>query len=162
MYLVNVFLVIEDEGEKDNIDEETKTFQNEFPNLFSRNGKITNHDLKIKPNAMISQQKVRRIPIQMQKAVDAEIKRLLKDGHIEKVNDIKEDVFIQPTVMINGLVSENDPALQLEEDDFSPDVISTVLIRERTCGTKFDGTFKKKKCKVVGESSHTITMVPNR
>ena len=46
MYLVNVFLVIEDEGEKDNIDEETKTFQNEFPNLFSRNGKITNHDLK--------------------------------------------------------------------------------------------------------------------
>ena len=30
----------------------------------------------------------------MQKAVDAEIKPLLKDGHIENVNDIKEEVFI--------------------------------------------------------------------
>ena len=31
------------------------------------------------------------------KSVDAERKRLLKDSHIEKVNDIKDDVFIQPT-----------------------------------------------------------------
>ena len=35
----------------------------------------------------------------MQKAVDAEIKRLLKDGHIEKVDEIKDDVFIQLTVI---------------------------------------------------------------
>ena len=26
------------------------------------------------------------------------MKRLLKDGHIEKINENKEDVFIQPTV----------------------------------------------------------------
>ena len=32
--------------------------------------------------------------------------------------------------MINGIVSENDPKIVLEEDDFSPDVDSTVLIRE--------------------------------
>ena len=41
--------------------------------------------------------------------------------------------------MINGLVPENDPLLELEEDDFSPDVDSTVLIRERTRGSKLDG-----------------------
>ena len=34
----------------------------------------------------------------MQEAKDAEIERLLKDGHLEKVDDIIDDVFIQPTV----------------------------------------------------------------
>ena len=53
----------------------------------------------MKSDAKISQQKGRRIPIQLQNAVDAEIKRLLKDGHIEKINEIKDDVFIQPTVI---------------------------------------------------------------
>ena len=53
----------------------------------------------MKPEAKIPQQKGRRIPIQLQKAVDEEIKRLLKDGHIEKNDEIKDDVFIQPTVI---------------------------------------------------------------
>ena len=35
----------------------------------------------------------------MQKAVDNEVGRLLKEGHIEKINEIKDDVFIQPTVI---------------------------------------------------------------
>ena len=35
----------------------------------------------------------------MQKAVDKEIGRLLKEGHIEKINEIKDDVFLQPTVI---------------------------------------------------------------
>ena len=35
----------------------------------------------------------------MQKTVDSEIKRLLKEGHIERVDEIKNDVFIQPTVI---------------------------------------------------------------
>ena len=35
----------------------------------------------------------------MQKAVDEENKRLLKKAHIEKVDEIKDDVFIQPTVI---------------------------------------------------------------
>ena len=48
--------------------------------------------------AKLTQQKGRRIPIQLQKAVDEEISRLLKEGHIEKINEIK-DVFIQPTVI---------------------------------------------------------------
>ena len=31
--------------------------------------------------------------------MDAEINRLLKKGHIEKINEIKDDVFIRPTVI---------------------------------------------------------------
>ena len=46
-----------------------------------------------------SHKKGRRIPIQLQKAVDAERKRLLKDGLIEKIKDIKGDVLIQPPVL---------------------------------------------------------------
>ena len=42
----------------------------------------------MKEDVAISQQKGRRIPIQMQKVIDAEIKRLLKDGLIEKVDEI--------------------------------------------------------------------------
>ena len=53
----------------------------------------------MKENASISQQKGRRITIQMQKAVDSEIKRLLKEGHIERVDEIKDDVIDQPTVI---------------------------------------------------------------
>ena len=54
---------------------------------------------KFEPGARITQQKGRRIPIQLQKAVDEEIGRLLKEGHIEKINEIKDNVFIQPTVI---------------------------------------------------------------
>ena len=50
--------------------------------------------IKLKKDARLIQQKRRRNPIQSQNAVDAEVRRLLKEGHIEKVNEIKDDVFI--------------------------------------------------------------------
>ena len=61
----------------------TKQFMNEFPELFKKNGKVKNHQVKInlKPSAQIRQQKERRIPIQLQKAVDSAI-----EGHIERIN----------------------------------------------------------------------------
>ena len=70
---------------------ESKKAINEFPNLFKRNGKIKNHQVKIElePNAQITQEKGRRIAIQLQKAVNSGIQRLLKDGHIEKINEKK-------------------------------------------------------------------------
>ena len=80
---------------------EAKKLSKELPDLFKRNGRIQNHKVKInlKSDAKISLQKGRRIPIQLQNAVDAEIKRLLKDDDIEKINEIKDDVYIQPTVI---------------------------------------------------------------
>ena len=88
--------------EKENeLSQETKQLNNQFPNLFKRQGKVNNYQIKfkLKPEAKITQQKGRRIPIQLQKAVNEEIKRLLKDCHIEKIDEIKDDVFIQPTVI---------------------------------------------------------------
>ena len=88
------------EKEKD-LSAETKQFVKEFPKLFERRGKVKNHKVRMnfKTDAKITQQKGRRIPIQLQKAVDEEIGRLLKEGHFEKINEIKDDVFIQPTVI---------------------------------------------------------------
>ena len=53
----------------------------------------------MKDNARISQQKGRRVPIQLPNQVDAEINKLLKEGRIEKVEKICDDVFIQPIVI---------------------------------------------------------------
>ena len=63
----------------------------------------------MKNNAKISQQKGRRIPIQLQDQVDKEIEKLLKDGHIEKVDKIQDDVFIQPTF----ITVENDKSVKI-------------------------------------------------
>ena len=52
-----------------------------------------------KNDAKNVQQKGRRVPIQLQNQVDKEIDKLLKKGHIKKVDKIQDDVFIQPTVI---------------------------------------------------------------
>ena len=57
---------------------------------------------QFEPSMKPSQQRGRRIPIQLQEAVKEEINRMIKKGKIEKVKIIKEDVFIHP----NGDYSE--------------------------------------------------------
>ena len=52
----------------------------------------------MKVDAKITQQKGHRRPIQLQKQVDKEIEKLFKQEHIEKVDKIQNDVFIEPTV----------------------------------------------------------------
>ena len=44
--------------------------------------------------------------------------------------------------------------------DFSPDVDSTILMRETTRGSKLGGTFRKTNAKIVDETRHTITILP--
>ena len=80
---------------------EVKQIAEEFPNLFKRSGRVNNYKIKIemKENAKITQQKGRRIPLQLQNQVDKEIENLLKSGHIERVDKINDDVFIQPVVI---------------------------------------------------------------
>ena len=48
---------------------------------------------------MPKQQKGRRIPLQPKNSIEKELEKLIKNGHIEKVNGINDDVFIQPTVI---------------------------------------------------------------
>ena len=80
---------------------QVQQLQGEFPKLFKRKGRVKNYEIKItmEDNAKITQQKGRRIPIQLQNEVDEEINELVKEGHIEKVDKIQDDVFIQPTVI---------------------------------------------------------------
>ena len=81
--------------------ETAKLLKTEFANLFERQGKIKHHKIhaRLHENAEPKQQKGRRVPIQLQEAVESEINKLLREGHIVKVDEIKEDVFIQPTVI---------------------------------------------------------------
>ena len=83
------------------LDPDAQHIVEEFPNLFKRRGRVNNYMIKIKmkDGTRVTQQKGRRIPIQLQEQVDQEIKNLLEQGHIEKVNNIKEDVFIQTVVI---------------------------------------------------------------
>ena len=73
----------------------------EFPNVFKRRGRVNNYKIKteMKDGTRITQQKGRRIPIQLQDQVDSEITNLLDQEHIERVDTIKDDVFIQPVVI---------------------------------------------------------------
>ena len=80
---------------------EVQQLVRKVPNLFNRKGRVKNDKIKIKmkDDARISQQKGRRIPIQLQNQVDNEIEKFLKEGHFEKVDKIQDNVFIQPTVI---------------------------------------------------------------
>ena len=53
----------------------------------------------MKVDAKITLQKGRRRPIQLQKQVDKEIGKLFKQEHIEKIDKIQNEVFIEPTVI---------------------------------------------------------------
>ena len=67
--------------------------KNKFPKLLEWQGKISGHKIKIefKEGAKITQQKGRRVPLQLQKAVDAKIKSLLEAGHIRRVDKISDE-----------------------------------------------------------------------
>ena len=75
--------------------------QPEFLDLFARQGRIKHHKIhaRLHEETVIKQQKGRRVPVQLQKSVKRELNRLLQEGHIVKVQDIKEYVFLQPTVI---------------------------------------------------------------
>ena len=70
--------------------------------MFKRKGRIVGHSIKIefKEGAKITQQKGRLDPLQLQKAVDAEIRNLLQEDHIRKIDKITDEMFIQPVVFI--------------------------------------------------------------
>ena len=46
-------------------------------------------------------------------------------------------------------VSENDPKVECTQSDFEEEVESTILVRERTKGSKLEGQYKRKTGKVI-------------
>ena len=83
------------------LSEETKQFEKKFPKLFVRRGKNKNYQVKINPRngARTTQQKGRENTNSIAKSFEEKMKCLLKEGHIKRVAEIKDDVFIQPTVI---------------------------------------------------------------
>ena len=71
----------------------------QYEELFTRQGRLIDHEVKteFEQNAKVSQQKNRKIPIQLQEAVEEETGRLLKEGHIEKVGEVTDKGFINPS-----------------------------------------------------------------
>ena len=65
-------------------------------------------------NAIITQQKGRKIPLQLQNAVEGEIGKKLKEGHIRTVEIIRDEAFIQPVVVT---VKENKTVKSLQMPD---------------------------------------------
>ena len=62
--------------------------------------------------------------------------------------------------MIEKRILDQDPQIEKEPEDFSEEADSTIIVRERVRGTKLEGAFKKVKGQIVGESTHTITILP--
>ena len=55
--------------------------------------------IQLKEDARLIQQKRRPIPIHLQQSVEKEINKLMKQGHIEKANNIDEKCFVSPAVI---------------------------------------------------------------
>ena len=71
-----------------------------FKKLFKTNHTIKNTEVKIqiKPGCNPIQQKVRPIPYHLQDDVKNELDRLIKSGHLERLETIEEDCFVSPVV----------------------------------------------------------------
>ena len=73
----------------------------EFKDLFYNNTEIKDLEVKIdlKEDAKILQRKGRPVPIHFQNQVPEEIKRLIKNGYLERATEITEDCFVSPAVI---------------------------------------------------------------
>ena len=78
-----------------------KKFYKQFPSLFDRKGESINHvvNTKFKYPLCPIQEKGRRIPIHIQDKVQAELSKLLSEGHITKLDKCTSDCFIAPIVI---------------------------------------------------------------
>ena len=84
---------------ENNQSEREKIF-NKLPDLYENNKTIKDTEIKIqlKPGHYPIKQKARPVPLHLQKDVEREVERLIKSGHLEKINNVDEDCFVSPVV----------------------------------------------------------------
>ena len=58
--------------------------------------------------------------------------------------------------------SAQDSQLEFQPSDFHDDTDSTILVRERTKGSKLEPNFARKTGKVIEETTHTIAILPEK
>ena len=85
----------------DNSQSEREKVFNKFPDLFENNETIKDAEINIqlKPGHYPVKQKARSVPLHLQKDVGRELERLIKSGHLEKINYVDEDCFVSPVVI---------------------------------------------------------------
>ena len=85
---------------ENNQSEREKVFNN-FPDLFEKNETIkdTEINIQLKPGHYPVKQKARPIPLHLQEDVGRELEKVIKSGHLEKINDVDEDCFVSPVVI---------------------------------------------------------------
>ena len=81
--------------------------QSKFPALFTRTDRT-----KSKTPFVPTQQKGRRVPVAFQSRVEADIHRLIAEGHIQKLRSCTDDQFISPIV----ITVKRDDSLKLALD----------------------------------------------
>ena len=59
-------------------------------------------------------------------------------------------------------ISERDPKLNFQPSDFQDETDSTILVRERSKGSKLESTFAKKTGTVVNETAHVVSILPEK
>ena len=84
---------------ENNQSEREKVFNN-FPDVFENNEtmKDTESNIPLKPGNYPIKQKARPVPLHLQEVV-LEIEKLIKSGHLEKINDVDEDCFVSLVVL---------------------------------------------------------------
>ena len=77
------------------------TLKRKFKKLVHENHTVKGLEVEIqlKEDARLIQQKGRLILIHLQQSVEKEITKLIKQGHIEKANNIDENCFVSPAVI---------------------------------------------------------------
>ena len=89
---------------KNSLDEHTNQANNihtKFHKLFEKNHTIKNAEVKIqiKPGRYPIQQKARSLPYLLQKDVKNALDRIVKSGHLERLETNEEDCFVSPVVI---------------------------------------------------------------
>ena len=74
---------------------------NKFLDLFenTRTMKDTEINIQLKPGLYLVKQKARPIPLHLQEDLGQELEKLIKAGHLAKVNNVDEDFFVSPVVI---------------------------------------------------------------
>ncbi len=74
---------------------------------------------------VISQQKGRRVPIHIQSAVEKEVQKLIDGGHIERLTEVGEDVFVSPVVITHK--SDGTVIIALDSVELNKQIVKTTM-----------------------------------
>ena len=85
----------------ENTQSEKERIFRKLPDLFENNETIKDTEIKIqlKPGHYPVKQKAIPVPLHLQEDVGKELEKLIRTGHLEKINDVDEDCFVPPVVI---------------------------------------------------------------